>query len=69
MGLMGGGPGAVGAAVGRQFTSAAMSVVFLTPAAGSIIYLIRQPPGRRAAAGHRGGLLSCFLMLVICRGP
>jgi ZIP family zinc transporter len=42
MGLIGGGPTTVGTAVGRQFTSAAMSVVFLTLAAGSILYVVIQ---------------------------
>ncbi len=42
MGLIGGGPTFVGTAVGRQFTSEAMSVIFLTLAAGSILYVIVQ---------------------------
>jgi ZIP family zinc transporter len=42
MGLIGGGPTIVGTAVGRQFTSAAMSVIFLTLAAGSILYVVIQ---------------------------
>jgi len=42
MGLIGGGPTTVGTAVGRQFSSAAMSVVFLTLAAGSILYVVIQ---------------------------
>jgi zinc transporter, ZIP family len=42
MGLIGGGPTTVGTAVGRQFTSAAMSVIFLTLAAGSILYVVIQ---------------------------
>jgi ZIP family zinc transporter len=42
MGLIGGGPTFVGTAVGRQFTSEAVSVIFLTLAAGSILYVIVQ---------------------------
>ena len=42
MGLIGGGPTFVGTAVGRQFTSDAMSVIFLTLAAGSLLYVIIQ---------------------------
>ena len=42
MGLIGGGPTLIGTAVGRQFTSDAMSVIFLTLAAGSILYVVIQ---------------------------
>jgi ZIP family zinc transporter len=42
MGLIGGGPTIAGTAVGRQFTSAAVSVIFLTLAAGSILYVVIQ---------------------------
>jgi ZIP family zinc transporter len=42
LGLIGGGPTFVGAAVGHEFTSAAVSVVFLTLAAGSILYVVLQ---------------------------
>ena len=42
MGLIGGGPTTLGTAVGRQFTSPAMSVIFLTLAAGSILYVVIQ---------------------------
>ena len=42
MGLIGGGPTIVGTAIGRQFTSAAVSVVFLALAAGSILYVVIQ---------------------------
>jgi zinc transporter, ZIP family len=42
MGLIGGGPTFVGTAVGSQFTSDAMSVIFLTLAAGSILYVVIQ---------------------------
>ena len=42
MGLVGGGPTFVGTAVGRQFSSPALSVAFLTLAAGSILYVVVQ---------------------------
>jgi ZIP family zinc transporter len=42
MGLIGGGPTIIGTAVGRQFTSDAVSVIFLTLAAGSILYVVIQ---------------------------
>jgi ZIP family zinc transporter len=42
MGLIGGGPTILGTAIGRQFTSAAVSVIFLALAAGSILYVVIQ---------------------------
>jgi ZIP family zinc transporter len=42
LGLIGGGPTIVGTAVGRQFTSAAVGVIFLALAAGSILYVVIQ---------------------------
>jgi ZIP family zinc transporter len=42
MGLIGGGPTFLGTAVGRQFSSDAVSIVFLTLAAGSILYVVVQ---------------------------
>ena len=51
MGVIGGGPTLLGTAVGRQFTSDAMSVLFLTLAAGSILYVIVQLLG----VAHRAG--------------
>jgi len=51
MGTIGGGPTLLGTAVGRQFTSDAMSVLFLTLAAGSILYVIVQLLG----VAHRAG--------------
>ena len=47
LGLIGGGPTFVGTWVGHGFTSRAVSVVFLTLAAGSIIYVVAQLLGRR----------------------
>jgi len=51
MGLIGGGPTLVGTMVGRQFTSEAMSVIFLTLAAGSILYVVIQLLG----VAHKNG--------------
>jgi zinc transporter, ZIP family len=42
MGLIGGGPTFLGTAVGRQFSSDAVSIAFLTLAAGSILYVVVQ---------------------------
>ena len=42
LGLIGGGPTMLGTVIGRQFTSEAMSVIFLTLAAGSILYVVIQ---------------------------
>ncbi len=53
MGLIGGGPTIVGTAIGRQFTSDALSVVFLALAAGSIIYVIIQLVGVALKNVHR----------------
>src|SRR6201997_3743337 len=51
MGLIGGGPTLVGTLVGRQFTSQAVSVIFLTLAAGSILYVVIQLLG----VAHKNG--------------
>ena len=53
MGLIGGGPTFVGTAVGRQFTSDAMSVIFLTLAAGSILYVVIQLLGVAHKSGRK----------------
>jgi ZIP family zinc transporter len=53
MGLIGGGPTLVGTAVGRQFTSAPVSVVFLTLAAGSILYVVIQLLNVALKAGRK----------------
>ncbi|MBA3955972.1 MAG: ZIP family metal transporter [Acidimicrobiia bacterium] len=45
MGVIGGGPTIVGTVVGRQFSSDAVSVLFLTLAAGSILFVIIQLVG------------------------
>src|SRR5689334_10175076 len=53
MGLIGGGPTFVGTAVGSQFTSDPMSVIFLTLAAGSILYVVIQLLGVAFKAGKK----------------
>jgi ZIP family zinc transporter len=53
MGVIGGGPTFIGTVVGRQFTSAAVSVVFLTLAAGSILYVVIQLLGVAHRAGRK----------------
>ncbi len=67
LGLIGGGPTFVGTWVGHGFTSQAVSVVFLTLAAGSIIYVIVQLIGI-AAKAKRSDLLSYGLLLGLLAG-
>jgi zinc transporter, ZIP family len=62
MGLIGGGPTAIGTAVGHSFTSEPMSVVFLTLAAGSIVYVVIQLLG--VAARARRADLVCYGVLL-----
>ncbi len=69
LGIIGGGPTFLGTAVGHGFTSEAVSVVFLTLAAGSILYVVCQLLGVAARAkqpkvlayGLLIGLLAGFL--------
>ena len=67
LGLIGGGPTFVGTAVGHGFTSEAVSVVFLTLAAGSIIYVVTQLIGI-AARAKRTDLLAYGLLLGMVAG-
>lgn len=53
MGLIAGGPTFVGTAVGRQFTSDLVSMVFLTLAAGSILYVVIQLLGVAIRGGRK----------------
>jgi ZIP family zinc transporter len=53
MGLIGGGPTVIGTAVGRQFTSDPVNVIFLTLAAGSILYVVIQLVGMACKAGRK----------------
>jgi zinc transporter, ZIP family len=67
MGLIGGGPTFLGTAVGRQFTSPAVSVIFLTLAAGSIIYVVIQLLGV-AHKSQRKDLLYWGVLLGLAAG-
>jgi zinc transporter, ZIP family len=65
-GLIGGGPTFVGAVIGHSWASPALSVLFLSLAAGAIIYVIGelQHAGRRIGSHDVGmvGLLTGFLL-------
>ena len=67
MGVIGGGPTFVGTAVGRQFTSPAMSVIFLTLAAGSILYVVIQLLGVAHKSGRKA-LLYWGVLLGLAAG-
>lgn len=67
MALIGGGPTFIGTAVGHGFTSDAVSVVFLTLAAGSIIYVVAQLLGV-AARAKRSDLLGYGLLVGLVAG-
>ena len=65
--FIGGGPTFLGTVVGHGFTSEPLSVVFLTLAAGSIIYVISQLMGV-AARTKRGDLLAYGLLIGLVAG-
>jgi ZIP family zinc transporter len=65
--LIGGGPTFLGTAVGHGFTSEAVSVAFLTLAAGSIIYVVAQLLGV-AAKAKRADLLAYGLLVGLLAG-
>ncbi len=67
MALIGGGPTFVGTWVGHGFTSDAVSVVFLTLAAGSIIYVVCQLLGV-ASRANRMDLLATGLLIGLVAG-
>ena len=67
MALIGGGPTFVGTWIGHGFTSAAVSVLFLTMAAGSIIYVVAQLFGV-AAKAKRMDLLAYGLFIGLMAG-
>jgi ZIP family zinc transporter len=67
LGLIGGGPTFVGTAVGHAYTSERVAVVFLTLAAGSIIYVITQLIAI-AAKTRRTDLLCYGLLLGLLAG-
>jgi zinc transporter, ZIP family len=56
MGLIGGGPTILGTLIGRQFASDALSIAFLTLAAGSILYVVIQLIGIALRSGLRNHL-------------
>jgi ZIP family zinc transporter len=67
LGAIGGGPTFVGTLVGHQFTSEPVSVVFLTLAAGSILYVVTQLISL-AAKTRRPDLLAYGLLLGLFAG-
>ncbi|MCW2524797.1 MAG: hypothetical protein JWO63_3132 [Frankiales bacterium] len=67
LGLIGGGPTLIGTAIGHGFTNAAVSVVFLTLAAGSIIYVVAQLLGI-AAKAKRPDVLAYGLLVGMLAG-
>jgi ZIP family zinc transporter len=67
MGVIGGGPTFLGTAVGRQFTNDAIGVIFLTLAAGSILYVIVQLLGV-AHRAERKELLFWGLLVGLAAG-
>ncbi len=67
MAAIAGGPTFIGTAVGHNFTSEPVSVVFLTLAAGSIVYVIAQLLGV-AARAKRPDLVAYGLLLGILAG-
>ncbi len=62
MAAIGGGPTFIGTAVGHNFTAEPVSVVFLTLAAGSIVFVIAQPLGV-AARAKRTDLVAYGLLI------
>jgi ZIP family zinc transporter len=67
LGLIGGGPTFIGTLVGHGFTSEWISVVFLTLAAGSLVYVITQLIGV-AAKAKRADLLAYGLLIGLFAG-
>jgi ZIP family zinc transporter len=53
LGAIGGGPTVLGTVIGHQFSSDAVSLVFVTLAAGSILYVIIQLISIALRGGHR----------------
>jgi ZIP family zinc transporter len=67
LGAIGGGPTLIGTVIGHGFTSEAVSVVFLTLAAGSILYVVTQLLGV-AAKARQPKLLAYGLLLGLLAG-
>ena len=66
LGLIGGGPTFIGTLVGQAFTSDAVSVLFLSLAAGSILYVVIQLVGVALRSGHKEMLYwGVFIGLVL----
>ena len=67
LGLIGGGPTFVGAALGHGFSSEPLSVAFLTLAAGSILYVVVQLVGV-ASKAKRSDLLAAGMLIGLLAG-
>lgn len=67
MAAIGGGPTFIGTAVGHNFTSEPMSVVFLALAGGSIVYVIAQLLGV-AARAKRSDLVAYGILIGLLAG-
>jgi ZIP family zinc transporter len=67
LGAIGGGPTFIGTGIGHSFTSDALSVVFLSLAAGSILYVVVQLIGV-AARSRRMDLLAYGLLIGLLAG-
>jgi ZIP family zinc transporter len=67
LGAIGGGPTLIGTIVGHGFTSESVSVVFLTLAAGSILYVVTQLLGV-ASKARQPTLLAYGLLLGLVAG-
>jgi len=67
LGAIGGGPTFIGTAIGHAVTSEALSVIFLTLAAGSILYVVIQLIGV-AAKTRRMDLLAYGLLIGLLAG-
>lgn len=67
LGLIGGGPTFLGTLIGHSFTSEPVSVVFLSLAAGSILYVVIQLIGV-AARARRTDLLAVGLLVGLLAG-
>src|SRR5262249_18309159 len=67
LGAIGGGPTFIGTAIGHAFTAEWLAVVFLTLAAGSILYVIVQLIGV-ASRSKRMDLLAYGLLIGLVAG-
>jgi ZIP family zinc transporter len=67
LGAIGGGPTFIGTVIGHSFTSEPVSVIFLTLAAGSILYVVTQLVGV-ASRAKRTDLLAYGLLIGLVAG-